>query len=517
MPPTIQTNNRHESRPRTSTEKRSDLVCRVKYNNALPDIPFDAKFITYPFDSNRYVQYNQTSLERSYKFDLLTEHDLGVPIDLINPDTYLVDHNAYLDVEDEALLEDESSAPTDSKRSRHHNKSVSWLRKTEYISTEYNRFVQSAQKAEARLGYSIKNQLKEDMLYKDRESQINAINETFELVKKPVVHHYSKPGVTAVEVLPVFPDFELWKHPCAQVIFDSDPTQKGKSVPEQLDEMSQAMIRGMVDESGDQFVAYFLPTSETLEQRHRDAEIEVNYEEGAEYEYVLAREYNWNVKNKASRGYEENYFFVFKDNGVYYNELETRVRLSKRRKVGAGGSTVAKSRLIVRHRPLMDQEIAAQDGRVMVLEPPGEDDELDLLHTDEPINAEHAGSPSHSNEDKASNHSDSDNDENRDDVDKRSHHSDARSNSEADKRSDHDDASSNGSHSDASGGDAEGRDRRVRKRSRSPAPSGSGSDDDARSKRRRSRERQNGHSGDSDSDVATATDKNHIFSSDDSN
>lgn len=41
----------------------------------------------------RYVQYNQTSLERNYKFDLLTEHDLGVPIDLINPDTYLIDHN----------------------------------------------------------------------------------------------------------------------------------------------------------------------------------------------------------------------------------------------------------------------------------------------------------------------------------------------------------------------------------------------------------------------------------------
>jgi len=42
------------------------------------------------------------------------------------------------------------------------------------------------------------------------------------------------------------------------------------------------------------------------------------------YDYVLAREYNWNVKNKASRGYEENYFFVMKDDGVYYNELETR-------------------------------------------------------------------------------------------------------------------------------------------------------------------------------------------------
>jgi len=43
------------------------------------------------------------------------------------------------------------------------------------------------------------------------------------------------------------------------------------------------------------------------------------------FEYVLAREYNWNVKNKASRGYEENYFFVMKEDGVYYNELETRL------------------------------------------------------------------------------------------------------------------------------------------------------------------------------------------------
>jgi len=36
------------------------------------------------------------------------------------------------------------------------------------------------------------------------------------------------------------------------------------------------------------------------------------------------------------------------------------VRLSKRRKVGPGASAVAKSRLIVRHRPLTDQEVAAQ-------------------------------------------------------------------------------------------------------------------------------------------------------------
>ena len=42
------------------------------------------------------------------------------------------------------------------------------------------------------------------------------------------------------------------------------------------------------------------------------------------YDYVLAREYNWNVKNKATMGYEETYFFVMRPEGVFFNELETR-------------------------------------------------------------------------------------------------------------------------------------------------------------------------------------------------
>lgn len=79
-----------------------------------------------------------------------------------------------------------------------------------------------------------------------------------------------------------------------------------------------------MDESGEQFVAYFLPTEETLEKRRRDFSNSVEYEDEEEYEYKMAREYNWNVKSKASKGYEENYFLVIRQDGVYYNELETR-------------------------------------------------------------------------------------------------------------------------------------------------------------------------------------------------
>jgi hypothetical protein len=50
------------------------------------------------------------------------------------------------------------------------------------------------------------------------------------------IHHVSK----HLHILAVF---QVWKYPCAQVIFDSDPAPTGRSVPAQIEEMSQAMIR----------------------------------------------------------------------------------------------------------------------------------------------------------------------------------------------------------------------------------------------------------------------------------
>ena len=40
------------------------------------------------------------------------------------------------------------------------------------------------------------------------------------------------------------------------------------------------MIRGVMDESGEQFVAYFLPTEDTIKKRKRDVEDEVRAKTG---------------------------------------------------------------------------------------------------------------------------------------------------------------------------------------------------------------------------------------------
>ncbi|XP_055001062.1 RNA polymerase II-associated factor 1 homolog isoform X2 [Sorex araneus] len=412
MAPTIQTQAQREDGHRPNSHRtlpeRSGVVCRVKYCNSLPDIPFDPKFITYPFDQNRFVQYKATSLEKQHKHDLLTEPDLGVTIDLINPDTYRIDPNVLLDPADEKLLEEEIQAPTSSKRSQQHAKVVPWMRKTEYISTEFNRYGISNEKPEVKIGVSVKQQFTEEEIYKDRDSQITAIEKTFEDAQKSISQHYSKPRVTPVEVMPVFPDFKMWINPCAQVIFDSDPAPKDTSGAAALEMMSQAMIRGMMDEEGNQFVAYFLPVDETLKKRKRDQEEEMDYAPDDVYDYKIAREYNWNVKNKASKGYEENYFFIFREgDGVYYNELETRVRLSKRR-AKAGVQSGTNALLVVKHRDMNEKELEAQEARKAQLEnhePEEEEEEEMETEEKEDEEREKSSSEKEASEDERSEHS----------------------------------------------------------------------------------------------------------------
>lgn len=190
---------------------RSELINKVKYCNTLPDIPFDLKFITYPFENDRFIQYNPTSLERNYRYEVLTEHDLGVTIDLINRDLYQSDPYSHLDPADERLLEEDVHTPQDSLRSKYHAKSVSWLRKSEYISTEQTRFQpQTMEKVEAKVGFNVKKSFVEETLYMDRDTQIKAIEKTFDETKTTLTNHYRLISLTFKIITTFLNNSILW-------------------------------------------------------------------------------------------------------------------------------------------------------------------------------------------------------------------------------------------------------------------------------------------------------------------
>ena len=81
-------------------------------------------------------------------------------------------------------------------------------------------------------------------------------------------------------------------------------------------------------------MAYFLPTDETIKKTRRDDESKVDYDADDEYDFKMTREYTWTIKSKSnSQAYEENLYFIIKDNGIFYNELDTKLVFSGRIKL----------------------------------------------------------------------------------------------------------------------------------------------------------------------------------------
>lgn len=338
------------------------LYVKVKFNNTLPDIPFDPKFLVNPLDLNRFVDYKATSLEQNAKHELLTPADLGVDIDLILPERYAVPSVPEYDPDDEKLLNEDDpvgertkKSPRDKTHSQLHNKVVPWLKKTEYISTEYNRYGSSSEKAETKVGYNVRKSLKEDEVFLDKESQIKAINATFEAARKPIRQHPTKPGVTAVKVLPVLPDFQFWQFEYVHVKFDSDPATDEEK-------MKNAIMKGAVDDdTQESMVKYFLPTEITLNDKILDQANGLEYSESKTYEYKSVRDYGWSFKPTLM----DDFFFSIRDDAVYYNRLTLEVALKKKRSRGTTLTT-----LLVKHRDWDQDELAKQSAKMSELDKP---------------------------------------------------------------------------------------------------------------------------------------------------
>ena len=97
---------------------------------------------------------------------------------------------------------------------------LSWMRRPDYISTEQTRYQPTTiEKIESDIGYTVRKKMNVDELYMDRDNQIKAIEKTFEDALEPIEKHYSKGHVYPVDVMSILPDSQMWKYPCAQVMF----------------------------------------------------------------------------------------------------------------------------------------------------------------------------------------------------------------------------------------------------------------------------------------------------------
>ncbi|KAF1750256.1 hypothetical protein GCK72_016803 [Caenorhabditis remanei] len=347
---------------RIEPPRKVDFMLKPRFTNNVPDVPFDAKFMPCPFvPLSRFVEYKQSGIDRDCKHAVICDDDMGLNVDLIDLRKYDEDvagEVEELNEKDQYLLEDENTSKMSLKRSAQHSKLVPWMRKTEYISTEFNRFGVTADRQETKLGYNLKkNQQVEDM-YRDKQSQIDAINKTFDDVRKPITEHHTKKGVKPVEEAYIFPDFEHWKHLFAHVQFDGDTVTTDLAGAEKRQAQESSVIKAMEFED-QKFAALFVPTIECLTHMMEDLEMDRSFDPDQKYEFLLSREYDFKYEPVAPR--DRDVFVFYHRNGIYqYNEIESNVKMTRRRKMALSRA----SKLTIQYRPFTEQEEEGMEKRV---------------------------------------------------------------------------------------------------------------------------------------------------------
>ncbi|KAJ7567426.1 hypothetical protein O6H91_02G146400 [Diphasiastrum complanatum] len=349
-------------------KRHSTFLCKIKFRNELPDPASQPKLLQINTDKDQYTKYMVTSLEKNYKHKLCVEPDLGIPLDLLDLSVYnapqvkqaLEPADLELLVDDEVVVKEKTDNIR--KKDRPTDKGVAWLVKTTYISPiNLDPAKQSLTEKQAK-DLREQREGRRDILesLNDREQQIHAIEESFEVSKlRPV--HQTKPELEPVEVWPLLPDLDRVGDQFVHVVFDAEPTAESelhsKLEPEVRDEIEgRAILKSFSipgsESRSEKFVAYMVPKVEEL--------MSDIYENDDEISYTWVREYHWDLRTEDARN---TYVFSFGEDAVRYMPLSTKMILQKKKAKDGRGSKddvdnqfPIPSSISIRRRVLTDEE-----------------------------------------------------------------------------------------------------------------------------------------------------------------
>ncbi|CAD5317679.1 unnamed protein product [Arabidopsis thaliana] len=330
-PTPLLTTDRVENR----LKKPTTFICKLKFRNELPDPSAQLKLMTIKRDKDQFTKYTITSLEKLWKPKIFVEPDLGIPLDLLDLSVYNPPKvKAPLAPEDEELLRDDDAVTPIKKdgirrKERPTDKGMSWLVKTQYISSINNESArqsltekQAKELREMKGGINILHNLNNRCVV----SQISS----FEACKSRPVHATNK-NLQPVEVLPLLPYFDRYDEQFVVANFDGAPIADseffGKLDPSIRDaHESRAILKSYVVAGSDtanpeKFLAYMVPSLDELSKDIHD--------ENEEISYTWVREYLWDVQPNAN---DPGTYLVSFDNGTAsYLPLPMRLNLRKKR------------------------------------------------------------------------------------------------------------------------------------------------------------------------------------------
>ncbi|KAF9540162.1 hypothetical protein EC957_004601 [Mortierella hygrophila] len=378
----------------------NEFLCKTRYRNTLPLPPFAPKLLLLPSSSERYIKYQETGLTEATAHEMILDNQYAMPIDLIEmrenffgegrPAHHGDNSNTILNPTDELLLTvpvrtnvggpaalnalNNGAIAAEVHRMpvpKTKLPNVSWLRRTEYISSE-------TPTGAGKGAYKDTSSRKDAMVVDNsREGQITAIEKTFQRFMKKAdrisparsmtedeflasLKHPTKPGVTAVESLPIFPDFNIWGNSYTLVTFDVDPeinnersvqsqaNDQGTSKAQTAQRSSNALIKPMSDANDPEtWLAYYLPDMEDAKEinrrkRKRAQLIAQGMMVTADEEdhdrvipYTLQRDYTYSTNPCPALS---QLVFTFRDDAdntrqksAFYNTTQSKLMLRKKR------------------------------------------------------------------------------------------------------------------------------------------------------------------------------------------
>ncbi|OQR94771.1 RNA polymerase II-associated factor 1 [Achlya hypogyna] len=204
--------------------RQSEFLGTLEFRNTLPDVPFDAKFLSYPADPQRFVKYKPNQVEKDFVWEFFPERNLGLNVDLIDPEKYEVPVDPQMDPEDLALINMpeivNGSSITKAKIRPH----VSWLRRTEYMGTDLSEAVHQF-KNENELQTEIRDK-NQSMLSVIADIEVRAEKSFENCPTKETVKHPLKKSLKAAQVWDVFPDELLSSNVYSILSYDILPSDE---------------------------------------------------------------------------------------------------------------------------------------------------------------------------------------------------------------------------------------------------------------------------------------------------
>ena len=229
----------HEERV-TAKYPQSEYLCRLNFFNKLPPMPCESKFLKLPFNPSDYDRYQLTSLELKRKYEPVVPTRIAVfARDFIDPATYTTaaatstgdakspsqaqSEPRFLPIEDFELLED--TDPYKLEYDAYLAAAATTTTTTTSTSTSSSTTTTAAASGDKRKRKSTaggggggkdnsegpkEKRARVEARPDTLEGQREIIERSFEDAKKAISKHPSDSTLRPVEVLPVFPSFELY-------------------------------------------------------------------------------------------------------------------------------------------------------------------------------------------------------------------------------------------------------------------------------------------------------------------